>query len=238
MIMTWLSKIAGIESDDELVRRVRKGDGAAFNTLLDRHDDLLQRKVNAFRRAPVPPVAVYAQAAKIVRQAADRYEPGTGAQFRTYLESNLRLTRFVNNLKNVARIPEHRALMIGRYQTAKALLGAEKDRTATPLELAQHLGWSLSDVERLETALSRRELAGSAMQYDQVASYTERMDDTADMLYYALTPEEQSVFDYSLGRHGKTRLKTVAEITKATGLSQDKVYAIKRQLAKRLISGT
>lgn len=231
-----LRKMAGVETDDELVVRVNRGDPQAFNALLVRHNDLLTRKSDAFRRAPVPPSAIYAHAVKLTRQAAQRYTPGTGAQFRTYLESNLRLTRFVNGAKNVARVPEHRSLMVGRYKTAKTLLTDEKDRDPTATEMAEHLGWSVADVERMETVLSRRELSSSGMQYDQLGGFSARFEDGVEMLYYSLTPEEQLVLDYSLGRHGKPQTKSVAEMSRATGLTADRIYAIKRTLARKLSS--
>jgi len=232
--MTSFYKLAEIDTDDELVLRARRGDALAFNMLLTRHNDLLNHKVDAFRRAPVPATAIYAQAVKIMRHAIDRYQPNSGATFRTYLESNLRLTRFVNKVKNVATIPEHRALLIGRYRTAKSMLTMERDRPPTATELAQYLGWSLTDVEKMEVVLSRKELSSSAMEFDQVGNFSGRFEDSVEMLYFSLTPEEQTVMDYSLGKHGKPKLENVAQISRAANMTPDKVYALKRSLAKKL----
>lgn len=177
---------------------------------------------------------LYGQAIKLMRMAVDRYQEGTGAQFRTFLEANLRLSRYANKYKNAARIPEHRHLKIRRYQATKELLRSQKDREPTPTEMAEALHWSVTDAQNMETALSRRELAASSMQYDQVQQVQDRFADTVEFLYYSLTPEEQLVFDYSLGKHGKKRLTAVKDIAKATGMTTDRIYAVKRDLVRKV----
>lgn len=227
-------KRAGLEGDDDLVRRAKAGDTKAFNELLRRHRDLLHRKTTTFAKAAVPSAAVLGHAMKITRSAINRYEPSNKANFRTYLENNLRLTRFVNKYKNVARIPEHRALAITRFKNAKALLKADRMREPVDTEIAQALGWSVTDVHNMEKALSRRDYAASSMEFDQVSNVTDRFAETAEFFYFGLTPEEKLVYDYSIGAHGKRQLKGVPDIARAAGLSADKVYRIKRDLAKKL----
>lgn len=214
--------------------KAKRGDQAALNTLIDRHKDLISRKVGVFRQAPVPQSVLYGQAIKLVRMAVDRYQEGTGAKFRTYLEANMRLSRYANKYKNAARIPEHRHLKIRRYRATKELLRSQKDREPTATEMAEALHWSVTDAQNMETALSRRELAASAMQYDQVQNVQDRFADTVEFLYYSLTPEEQLVFDYSLGKHGKKHLPDVKSIAKATGMTSDRVYAVKRELVRKV----
>lgn len=232
--MTTITNAALGPSDDQLIRRVRKNDAAAFNLLIDRHGDLLRRKADAFSRAPVPTSVIQAQAIKMLRLSADRFKPSGGAAFRTFLDHNVRLTRFANATKSVARIPEHRALLIRRYTAAREALRADRDREPTATELAEDLGWSVNDVSEMETAMSRRSLAGSGMEFDQVSGVEDRFAETAEFLYFALSPQEQLVWDYSLGKHGKPRLASVPEIAAKSGLTTDRVYAIKRDIASRL----
>ena len=229
-----LVQASGISDDDNLVAKAKRGDSKAFNELLLKHSDLLKHKVGAFAKAPVPNSVLNAQAIKMVRLAADRYKPGSGASFRTFLDSNIRLTRFANSVKSVARIPEHRALMIRRFIAAKEALRAETDREPTVTELSRELGWSVNDVVSMEKAMSRKELAGSMMEFDQVSGIEDRFAETAEFMYFGLTPEEQLVWDYSLGKHGKRKIDDVISISKASGLSVDKIYLIKREIARRL----
>lgn len=229
-----LMKAMGLSPDKDLVTKAKRGDESAFNQLLERHYDLISKKAQAYSSAPVPQSVIKAQAIKIFKGVIDRYDPSSDANFRTFLESNLRLSRFVNQTKNVARIPEHRFLMLSRYVTTKEILKTEKDREPTPTEMAEALHISVSDATELEKAVSRKELSTSGMTFDQVGAINDRFKDSLEFIYFVLTPQEQLVFDYSLGAHGKPRLDSVTEIMRKTGLTQDKVYAIKRDLAKKL----
>ena len=58
--------------------------------------------------------------------------------------------------------------------------------------------------------------------------------EAAEFLYYSLTPEKKMVFDYALGRHGKPKLHTDAQISAATRLSPSKVNRIKKELARKI----
>ncbi len=225
---------SGVVSDVPLVAKAKAGDAVAFNELVTQHSDLLAHKANAFRRSPIPVSVLQAHATKLMRDAVDRYDPKSGVRFRTFLESTIRLNRFAVQNKNVARIPEHRALLVGRFLAAKQMLSAELDREPTAIELGEYLAWSVADVTRMEQAVSRRDLAASAMEFDQVSNVGDRVGETIDFIYYELTPQEQLVFDFSLGRHGKPKIASVAEIARRTGLTTDKVYAVKRDIARRV----
>lgn len=233
LMPTSLVHASGVVSDDDLVLRAKRGDTAALNELIERHNDLLQRKAGVFARAPIPNSVVHAQAIKLMRIAVDRYQPGQ-VRFRTFLESTVRLNRFVTSNKGAARIPEHRALLIRRYLATKEVLRSEKDREPSNTEVAEALRWSVTDVDRLERAVNRRELAASSMQFDQISSQTDRFKETAEFLYFGLSAEEQLVFDYSLGAHGKPRIRSVKEMSAKTGISTDKIYEIKRRIARKL----
>lgn len=229
-----LFKAAGVTDDTELVRQAKAGSTHAYNELLRLHKDLLTRKASTFAKAAVPQAAVLGHAMKILRSVVDRFNPGQGVLFRTFLENNLRLTRFVNQYKNVARIPEHRALAITRFKNAKAILQANTAREPADVEIAESLGWSTSDVHAMEKAISRRDYAASSMEFDQVSGTTDRFKETSEFFYFGLTPEEKLVYDYSLGAHGKQQMGSVQAIATAAGLSGDRVYRVKRDIAKRL----
>lgn len=229
-----IMKLAGIVDDNDLVRQAKGGSVQAYNDLLRNHRDLLDRKAGTFARAAVPQAAVLGHAMKILRSAVDRFDPNQGAKFRTFLENNLRLTRFVNQYKNVARIPEHRALAVTRFKNAKSILQANRMREPSDVEIAESLGWSTNDVHAMERALSRRDYAASSMEFDQVSRLNDRFNETSEFFYFGLTPEQKLVYDYSLGAHGKKEMSDVPAIARASGLSTDKVYRVKRDLAKRL----
>ena len=129
----------GLETDASLVAKAKGGDTPSFIKLIERHSDLIDKKAQGYASAPVPQSVIKAQAIKIAKEVIDRYDPSSAANFRTFLESNLRLSRFVNQTKNVARIPEHRSLILSRYAFTKEVLRVDKDREPTTTEMADAL---------------------------------------------------------------------------------------------------
>jgi len=230
-----IKQASGIVGDDELVLKARRGDPIAFNELINRHSDLMTKKVSAYSAAPVPGSAIYAHAIKLMKVAVEKYTPGSAANFRTYLETNLRgLSRFVNDHKSIARIPEHRSLLVGRYQAAKQVLLADKGREPTPEEIAHEMRISITDAVKLEQITKSKALSASSMTYDQVGHVENRFTNAGEFMYFGLTPQEQLVYDYSLGAHGKPALTSVPEIAKRVGISVDQVYRIKRELGEKI----
>jgi DNA-directed RNA polymerase specialized sigma subunit len=224
------------DPDLNLILRAKRGDFAARNELLAKYKPNIDMLIRRWSRAPVPTAAIQGEAMKLLLLAADRYDPSSGVLFKTFMETQLRgLYRYVNAHKNVARVPEHRVLQIRRFQNAKSLLEAQKDREPTHDEMADHLGWGLQQVQMMDTALSRGAFALSESEERNFAdpiNFYGRMGETLEFLYFQMSPDEKLVYDYSLGAHGKPKISSVADISRRTGLSTDKVYAIKRKMAK------
>jgi len=228
------------DPDLDLIKRAQRGDILARNELLRKYKPMLNRMTMAYVRAPVPSAAIQGEAMKIFMTALTRYNPRQKVLFKTFLETQLRgLYRYVNANKNVARVPEHRILQIRRFQQAKNLLFATKDREPTHDEMADHLGWSQQQVQMMDTALSRKDLSVTQAAESGIAdpaTFYNRMGETFEFMYFQMTPEEKLVYDYSLGAHGKKKLKSVSAISKATRIPPDRIYSIKRRLAKNVMS--
>jgi DNA-directed RNA polymerase sigma subunit (sigma70/sigma32) len=222
--------------DAKLVADYKGGDKQALNQLIRNHMDLLIMKARRFDKAPVPYPAVLGQAMQLTAVAAKKYDPDSDVRFRTFLEHYLRgLRRYVDQNKRVDRVPEHRLLQVNRYMSQKALLQARQDREPSNQELAEALGWSVTEVQQMEKVLNQRSLAASGLENVEGEDAAQsRFAETVELSYVSWSPEEQLVYDYSVGAHGKPQLRSVPEIAKTTGLSTDAVYRIKRKLAKQL----
>lgn len=229
---------AGIraQTDIGLVERAQAGDHTALNQLIVNHKDLIDVTVAKYRKAPIPIPAIEGEAIKLLTVAVQKFNPAAGASFRTYLETTLRGTnRYVNSNKNVARIPEHRLLRIRHFETVKSLLRAQLGREPGIDELSDQLGWSLPEVAAMDKALKQKDLAEmdfvSTGKKEQLES---KIVETAEFLYGSLLPEEQLVYDYSIGTHGKPKLSSIAEIAKKTNMSPDRVYKITRNITRKI----
>lgn len=222
-------------TDEELAKKAKGGDAAALNELADRFADLLKTKARGFAMATVPQPAVQAEAMRLLSLTAQRFDPKGGTAFKTFLITQLQaLNRFVQSYRNIARIPEHRALEIGRFRTVKNLLFAHSGREPDTMELSDALGWHPHRVETMERSM-RRDLSASGFSqtdtdFEANVRQHPRLKETMDFLYVEMTPEERLVFDYTMGAHGKPALDSVADIAKRTGLTPDRIYAIKRHI--------
>lgn len=223
--------------DEELVIKAKKGDSVALNNLIRMHKDLIDIKVNNYRKAPVPTAAIEGEAMSLMIDALKKYDPKSGANFRTYFEHMLRgLNRYVNSNKNVARIPENKFLRMRHFMSIKALLQAKYNRQPTIDEMSDELGWGKNDVFMMDQALKQKDLAAFDFEeQSKINQESSRMYETGEFLYAVLTPVEKQIYDYSLGAHGKSVIHSVEEISKKTGLSVDQVYKIKRQLTTKLM---
>lgn len=233
-----LSPIDAPVADEELVVRAKAGDAAARNDLLRRFSTTLHYKANAYLNAPIPAAAIEGEAMKLLLQAIDKFNPGMGLKFKTLLEQMLKgLYRYVATNKNIARIPEHQVLQISRFNSVKDILRAAKDRDPTPDEIADAIGWSVTQVVKMESSLSRRSIAMSGIEAKHgVEDLPAKISDVVEFEYFSMTPEEKIVYDLSIGAHGKKQMTNVAAIAKAAGTTPDKVYAIKRVLARKIAS--
>ena len=225
-------------TDEDLVALARRGDPMAKNELLRRFSTTIRIKSSAYSKAPIPTAAIEGEAMSLLLYSIERFDPGLGLKFKTFLEQNLKgLYRYVTANKNIARISEHQALQFTRYNNAKEILQASKGREPTNDEIADSINWPLAHVQKMESALSRRSIASSGIEaLHDTGNITSRMQDVMEFEYFSMMPEEKLVYDYSLGAHGKRAVKDVSAIAKASGLTTDKVYSIKRDLARKITS--
>jgi len=223
-------------ADAKLVEAYKSGDKGALNQLIKNNMDLLQMRAGRYRSAPVPFAAILGQAMQLTAVTAKKFDPKSDTRFRTFLDYHLRgLYRYVQQNKRVDRVPEHRLLQVHRYESQKSLLQARQDREPSNQEMAEALGWSSSEVQQMEKVLGQRSLAASGLENVEAQDSAQaRFAETVDLSYVGWTPQEQLVYDYSVGAHGKPKLASVPEIAKRTGLSTDAVYRIKRKLASEL----
>lgn len=223
-------------SEAELIAKAKAGDLIAKNTLIRNYMPVIRQRIRIYARAPVPTAAMEGEAIKLLLYAVSRFNPNQGVAFRTFLGHSLQgLYRYVGQHKNIARIPEHQLLQITRFKNTKAILQTDKGREPTSGELADALGWSPQQVIRMDSAISRRDIAMSGIEtLHEVEKFDKRMEDLMEFEYFSMNPDEKLVYDYSMGRHGKPRLADVKDIARRTSLTTDKIYSIKRTIAKRI----
>lgn len=196
-------------------------------------DPLIQKRVNQFIGAPLPRSAIEAEARKQAVGALESYKPNMGAALGTHVNNYLqKVYRYVTTYQNVGRLPESRAAKIDLFQKTKAALAVQKGREPTTIELADELNWSPREVGRMEVEL-RKDLGLETSFGEMKFLDADRNAELLTFGYFELTPEEQLVFDYSIGSHGKLRL-TMEQIAQRLGKTPRQIGLIKTRIVEKL----
>lgn len=225
-------------SDEQLVARwQQRRDLQALDELRRRLRPLTQSQVNKYRSNSVSTPLIESEADRILVASADGFRPRAGASFRTHVFTNLRrLNRFSIARSNIATIPEARAQNIGTFQRAFDELADEKGRPPTTSELADSLSWNPKAVVTMQRSL-RRDIVGSNVAVSTQADMSgARMMSVLDDIWYELTPEEQMVFAYVTGTHGRRKVEKGQDVARLTGFSQAKVSQIRSAIARKIES--
>jgi DNA-directed RNA polymerase sigma subunit (sigma70/sigma32) len=223
-------------TDEQLVARWQKNrDLVALSKLRMSTQRIVRSQTSKFRNSPVPMAVIESKADELLVKAADTYKPQSGAQFKTHLFNHLRrLDRFVKQRSNIAYIPEGTASKITAYNNARDLLTSQKGRAPTPAELADHLSWPLTEVNRLNRSV-RLDIPSSAIGGHHQMDLTDaRHQQLLHDIVHELTPDEKKVFDHIMGWNGKKKSDSGREISFLTGFSQAKVSNIRKRIARKM----
>lgn len=185
-------------------------------------------------RVEVPPVAIQAEFNKQFVKALQTYDPGFGRPLNNWVTDVLRKgNRWVGTYQNIARIPETRSHgTVREFKTAKAQLDTELGREPTHIEIAEHLGWSPKQAETLDRELRKAHVA-EGFEIDPVDVMPSVEKEALHNVFYELTPEEQLVYDYTIGAHGKPELRPM-QIAQQLGYSGSKVSRLRNSITAKL----
>jgi DNA-directed RNA polymerase specialized sigma subunit len=186
-----------------------KGSVKAFQELYVSMKPLLYKAAkNASYGSNLPESAHQIWAAQSFHDALRTYNPSAGAALQTHVFTAVsqKSKRLNYTFSNLGKQPEPRAAQVGLYQTEHGNLTAELGREPTPAEVADRLGWSVKNVGLIQNELQRDLSIDSGV---ETTPFIESSLDRAilDDIYYDLTPEEQAVYDYIYGLHGKPALR-------------------------------
>lgn len=147
------------EIDELLAEYHRSGDRAARNKVIEAHLEIVGFQVRRYARGGAAPADDLRQTALMaVVHAANRYEPGHGASFRTFASRTIEgeLKRYLRDRSWAVRPPRARQEMHLHVSRASEELSHRLHRAPRVSELAEHLGVSEEAVlEGLEAGHAR-----------------------------------------------------------------------------------
>lgn len=214
------------------------GDKTAFQSLYTSMQPLLY---DAARKASygsnIPESAHRIWAAQNMLDAMKTYKPDAGASLQTHIYTAVQQKgKRLNYLyANVGKMSEPRAMRIGLFQAEHENLRSELDRSPSSAELADRLGWSLKTVELTQKEVHRNLSISDGVDAEP---FMETSLDRAilDDIYYDLSGEQQTLYDYIFGLHGKPKLTkpngkvNFEEIARRSGYSASKARSLLTQI--------
>ncbi len=226
------------QNEIELWKSWRKtGDPQQMNTLMQSIDPYLQSYVNKYATSPLPRPALESQARILAVKALQTYDPKFGTQLNTHVGNELKhLHRYVLEYQNVGKIPENRGIAISRFKNVKSNLEEELGREPTVIELADSLGWSSNEVERMQQEL-RQDLnviqGKEESFFDSSYNTSDMARDMVDYVYWSSSPLEQKVMEYWFGLGGTPKL-SVTQMAAKLHKTETEIRRISKEIASRI----
>lgn len=218
------------------------GDKQARKELIHSLKPLIRSQANKYKNSGLPLNTLELEGTRLAAQAFETYEPER-SQLNTHVINNLKkLSRFTTNYQNIGHIPEHRALIIGKYNTIFSNLREEKGREPTIDELSDNLKISPAEVERLQTEqrsdlhmeLQSSDSFGEGFSYYVSPNLEDpQQREAVQFVYFDANPIDKKILEYTMGLGG-TPKKTNKEIKEALKLSESELKKRRENLAKQI----
>jgi DNA-directed RNA polymerase sigma subunit (sigma70/sigma32) len=234
------------QDDLELWRRYKGGEQTALVPLLGNFEGVINRWVTTHATPNLPGSVLRQEALTHIKKAIDSYDPKHNTKLNTHVHWAMKKgTRLINRHANVGRLPDQRALMVGRFKAAKAELSDRSGRPATAQELAdyfkadftlspqQQRDFSLRQITRLEKELREEKLPTDERGEIGQSENDSRETMAINLVYSSLVPRDQSIFEHLTGYGGKPILKA-NKIAKMFSVSPTTIGKKKKRFGEML----
>jgi len=120
---------------------------------------VVEERVRTYRAAKIPEETLRKWAWEAAEAAVEKYNERDGATLQQWTRWHLRkmssqVRKRVLAECNVGHIPEHRAFHVVNFKQTEAKLTLKLSRTPCRCALADELGWSVKEVERMQRELA------------------------------------------------------------------------------------
>jgi len=204
---------------------------ANTSALLKQVNPLIQRETNKWAGTLARPL-LETEGKRLAVQAFKTYDPNRGAALGTHVVNQLqKMSRLSYANQNVARLPENKMLQFHTYHVGHSQLQDNFGRPPTVDEMADHLGWTLPQINKFNKQTGHQELIES-VGVDAIGkdmAQVETSDHMIDFIHHDLPPVQRSMFEHLTGYQGAEQLNNT-QIQKKLGLTQGQYSYQKRKL--------
>lgn len=198
--------------------------------LIKAYEPLVGQKLRAFKAPSVNEEAMRAELQKHLIGAFESYDPSRGALLSTHVENRLRKAqRYNNRFQNFAYIPEGQARYIGGIKRTQDELSEQFGRPPTHDEIADHMGISPKQVNKVLSS-QRRDVPASSFASDPTEIAMHRDQEVLSLLPYNLNDEEKKVFNHIFGQEGARKISSTNDIAKALGKTPSQVSRLRTSI--------
>jgi RNA polymerase primary sigma factor len=245
-------KLLSGDEEQALARRVQAGDKEAERRLVEANLRLVVKIARRYPNRGLSLLDLIEEGNVGLLHAARKFRPERGTRFSTYATWWIRqaMVRALANQARIIRLPVHVELLLTQCIRKRHALTQELGRAPTTEELAQALGWSVSEVEHLENLchqpLSLDSPAGedgkarlmeivpdtSTVPGEGLGAILKARDDLAGVLA-DLPDAERNVVTLRFGLGGEAPM-TLESIGRKMGVTRERVRQIEAAALKRL----
>jgi DNA-directed RNA polymerase sigma subunit (sigma70/sigma32) len=206
----------------------------SLGPLMTAYQPLVGREASRWSGSGLPQLALETHAKKLVIAGFHSFDPKRGVQLSTHLINQLRgMDRFVSTYRGDVRLPQEKLHLADKVFRTQQALSLELGREPTATEIGERSGIGTTTIGKLKKfqsgLYSQAESGGFSQPVREDISHDEIV---MGFLYQELSPQEQLVFDYSAGQHGKIELQPGAIATKLN-ISAARVSQLKTGIATK-----
>lgn len=245
-------KLLTIEEENELAARIKKGDAAARERMINANLRLVVKIARDYEGYGVPLLDLISEGNIGLMKGVERFDPSKGAKLSTYSAWWIKqaIKRALANQGKTIRLPVHVVDKLFHIRRAEARLQEILGREPTDDEIAEELDSTPEKIRELRAASQRPASLEAPLGHDsdnRVADVVadENAEDPYDQveekansamlkdLLKDLDPREVTILRYRFGLDGDEE-KTLEEVGRKFGLTRERIRQIQEIALKKL----